>query len=81
VVAKDRKRLTKNKQRSHRFNVVGFNLKKLNMIEAKEKYRVGVSKSFAALEDLDADVKIKSAGETIREDIEISAKESLGYFE
>jgi hypothetical protein len=33
------------------------------------------------LEDLDAEVEINSAWETIRENIKISAKESLGYLE
>jgi hypothetical protein len=33
------------------------------------------------LEDLDAKVEINSAWEMIRENINISAKESLGYFE
>jgi hypothetical protein len=33
------------------------------------------------LEDLDAEVEINSAWETIRENIRMSAKESLGYFE
>jgi hypothetical protein len=33
------------------------------------------------LEDLDAEVEISSAWETITESINISAKESLGYFE
>jgi hypothetical protein len=33
------------------------------------------------LEDLDAEVEINSAWETIRENIKIAAKESLGYFE
>jgi hypothetical protein len=33
------------------------------------------------LEDLDAEVEINSAWKTIRENIKISAKESLGYFE
>jgi hypothetical protein len=33
------------------------------------------------LEDLDAEVEINSAWETIREHIKISAKKSLGYFE
>jgi hypothetical protein len=33
------------------------------------------------LEDLDTEVEINSAWETIRENINISAKESLGYFE
>jgi hypothetical protein len=33
------------------------------------------------LEDLGAEVEIKSAWETIRENINISAEESLGFFE
>jgi hypothetical protein len=33
------------------------------------------------LEDLDAEMEINSAWETIREHIKISAKESLGYYE
>jgi hypothetical protein len=35
----------------------------------------------AALEDLNAEVEINSACETIRENFKISAKESLDYFE
>jgi hypothetical protein len=33
------------------------------------------------LEDLDTEVEINSAWETIRQSTEISAKESLGYFD
>jgi hypothetical protein len=33
------------------------------------------------LEDLDAEVEIKCAWETIRKNINISAEESLGYYE
>jgi hypothetical protein len=33
------------------------------------------------LEDLDTEVENNSAWETIRENIKISAKESLGYYE
>jgi hypothetical protein len=36
---------------------------------------------FAALEDLDAEIEINTILETIRENIKISAKESLGYYE
>jgi hypothetical protein len=81
VVAKFRERLAVNKQRPHRFHVEGLNFKKLNKEQGKEKYRVEVSNRFAALEDLDAEVKINSASETIRENIKISAKESPGYYE
>jgi hypothetical protein len=37
--------------------------------------------SFAAMEDLDAEVEINTVWETIRENIKISAKESLCYYE
>jgi hypothetical protein len=33
------------------------------------------------LEDLDAEIEINTMWETIRENIKISAKESLGYYE
>jgi hypothetical protein len=59
-----------------------FNLKKLNEVEGKEQYRVEVSNRFAAaLEDLDTEVEINSAWETIRESINISANESMGYYD
>jgi hypothetical protein len=69
VVAKVRERLVANKQTSQRFDMERFNLKKLNEVEGKERYRVEVSNRFAAFEDLDAEVKINSAWETIRENI------------
>jgi hypothetical protein len=54
---------------------------KLNEVESKEQYRVEISNRVAALENLDAEVDIDRAWETIRRDIETSAKESLGYYE
>jgi hypothetical protein len=81
VVAKVRERLAVNTQRSQRFHMERFNLKKLNEVEGKEQYHVEVSNRFAALEDLDTEVEINNAWETIRESIKISAKESLGYYE
>jgi hypothetical protein len=80
LVPKVRERLAVNKQRLHRFHMERFNLKKLNKVEGKERYLIKVSNRFAALEDLDAEVEINRARETIRENIKISAKESLGYF-
>jgi hypothetical protein len=59
--------------------MVVFNVKKLNEVEAKEKYCVEVSDRFASLENLDAEVEFNSVSKTIRENTEISAKESLGY--
>jgi hypothetical protein len=62
VVAKVWERLAVNKQGSQRlFHPERFFLKKLNEIEGKEKYRIEVSDSFAALEDLDAEVEISSS--------------------
>jgi hypothetical protein len=61
VVAKVRERLAVNKQRSQRFDMERFNLKKLNDVENKEQFRVQVSNRFAALEDLDTEVEINSA--------------------
>jgi hypothetical protein len=58
-----------------------FNLKKLNDVVVKEQFRVEVSNRFAASEDLDTEVEINSAWETIRENIKFAAKGSLGYFE
>jgi hypothetical protein len=78
VVTKVRERLSANKQRSQKFQMEKLNLKKLNDVEGKEKNRVEVSYRFAALEDVDAEVDINSARETIRENIKISTKESLG---
>jgi hypothetical protein len=81
VVAKIRERIAVNKQGSHKFHMERFTLKKLNEVEGKEKYRVEVSNRFAALENLVTAVEINTIWETIRENIKISAKESLGYYE
>jgi hypothetical protein len=81
VVSKVRERLEVNKQSSHKFHMERFNLKKLNGVQGKERYHIEVSNRFAALEDLDTEEEINSAWETIRENIKILAKESLGYYE
>jgi hypothetical protein len=54
-----------------------FNLNKLNEAEGKEQYRVEVSNRFAAFEHWDTEVEINSAWEMIKDNIKISAKESL----
>jgi hypothetical protein len=58
-----------------------FSLKKLNEVEGKEQYCVEISNRYAALENLDAEVNVNKAWEPIRENIKISAKGSLGYYE
>jgi hypothetical protein len=69
VLAKVRERLAVNKQRSQIFHMERVYLKKLEEVEGKEQFHVGVSNRFAALKDLDAEVEINSAWETIRENI------------
>jgi hypothetical protein len=81
VVPKVRERLAANKQKSHRFHMERFNLKKLNDVESEEQFCVEVANRFAALKDLDAEVEINSVWEIIREYINISTKENLSYFE
>jgi hypothetical protein len=44
VMEKVRERVAVNKQRSHRFHMNRFNVKKLNEVGGKEQYRVEVSK-------------------------------------
>jgi hypothetical protein len=63
VVAKVGERLAVNKQRSHRFHMERFNLKKLNEVEGKEQFHVEVSNRFTALDELHAKVEINSACE------------------
>jgi hypothetical protein len=43
-----------------------FSLKKLNEVVGKKQYCVEISNRFAALENLDAEVDINRAWETIR---------------
>jgi hypothetical protein len=75
VVAKVRERLDVYKQTTHTFYMERFNLKKLNEVEGKELYRVEISNRFAALENLDDDVRINT------DNGKISARGSPGYYE
>jgi hypothetical protein len=81
VVAKVRETLAVTEQRLHRFHMKRFNLKKLNKVEGKEQYHAEVSDRIAVLEDLDDKVDNNIAWETIRENIKMSAKKSLGCYE
>jgi hypothetical protein len=78
-VAKIRERLAVSKQTTQRVHMERFNLQKLKTGEGKEKYRVEILNRFPALENLDTEVDINIAWKTIRENIKILAKESLGY--
>jgi hypothetical protein len=77
----DRERLAVSKRMVKKMDVERFNLKQLNEEEVKEQYQVTIKNKFAALENVDDDGDINRAEETIRENIRISAKESIGFCE
>jgi hypothetical protein len=79
VAAKVSQRPAVSKQTTHRVHMERVNFKKLNEVQGKKQYRVEDSCRFAALENLDAEVDINKTWETIRENIKISAKESIRY--
>jgi hypothetical protein len=79
VVAEVKERLAASKRTMQRVHMERFNLKKLYEIEDKEQYHVEISNNFAALENLDTEVDINRVWETIKQNINISATESLGY--
>jgi hypothetical protein len=68
------------KQTAHRIHE-RFNLKKLIEVECKEQYSVKISKRFTDLQKLHIEMDVNKAWETIRENIKISAKENLDYYE
>jgi hypothetical protein len=58
-----------------------FNVKKLNEGGVKEQYQVTIRNKFVALENLEDSGDINRAWDSIRENLEILAQESLGYCE
>jgi hypothetical protein len=81
VAAKLRKRLLVSKRGAQKFDMQRFYLRKLNDAEVKEQYQIKITNRFAALENFDDNVDMNRAWENIRENIKISAKESLGHYE
>jgi hypothetical protein len=49
------------------------------MLKLRNKYQVMILNGFAALENFDENVDISQTWENIRENIEISAKASIGH--
>ncbi|PNF23403.1 hypothetical protein B7P43_G12243 [Cryptotermes secundus] len=76
MVAKVRERLAVSKRTTHRVKMEMFSLKKLNEVEDKEQYCVEISNLFTALENLETEVDVNKAWETIRGNTKMSAKES-----
>jgi len=81
MVAKVRESLTVCKQETKNFYVGRFNPRKLNEVDVRKKYQIGISNRFTALEILNYSEDINRAWENIKENIKTSAKESLGHCE
>jgi hypothetical protein len=64
-VEKVRERLAVSKQTTHTVHMERFHLNKLNELEGKEEYHVEISSMFAALENLDAELYINRAWESV----------------
>jgi hypothetical protein len=58
-----------------------FNLKKLSEQHIRKQYQLKISNMFAPLENLNVSEDINRAWDNIKEDIKISAQESLGLHE
>jgi len=56
-------------------------LRKLNEPEVKKQYQIEITNRFAALENSDDDEDVNGTWENIKENIQTSAKESLGLDE
>jgi hypothetical protein len=61
VETKVRERLAVRKQTAQKSRIEKFNFKKLNEVEAEEKYRVEIRSRFAALQNLDDEVDINKS--------------------
>jgi hypothetical protein len=81
VAAKVRERLAVSKRAAEKIGMERFNVNKLNERDVKEQYQVTVRNKLAALENLEDSGDINRAWKNIRENIKISAQESLGYCE
>ena len=69
------------KQAAQRFDRQIFNLRKLNEPEVREQYQIEITNGFAALENLNNDEDVDRTWENNKENIQTSAKESLGLHE
>ena len=77
VVTKVREKLAVNKEAAQGLVGERFNMRKLNELEVRKRYEIGITNRFAALGNEGNDGDINSAWEDIKESIKTSAKESL----
>ena len=69
------------KQTAQKFEGERFNLKKLNELEFRKQYKIEISNSFEALENLSESEEVSRTWENIKENIQASAQDSLGLYE
>ena len=81
MVAKVRERLAVSKQAAQKFDVVRFNIRKLNEREVRKQYQIEISDRFAALENLSDGEDINRAWESIKRNVRTSPMESRGRYE
>jgi hypothetical protein len=81
VVAKFREKLAVSKKTTQRFHIEKFNLKKLYVAKSKEQYPIEIANRFAVLENSDTEMDINITWDTIKKNIQISAKKSQYYYE
>ena len=81
MVTKVRERLAVGKQAAQKSEGLRFNLRKLNDLEVRKRYLIEITNRFAALENVSEDEDINRALESIKENINTSATESLGMHE
>jgi hypothetical protein len=74
MVAKLREKLAASKESAQKFDGERFNLRTLSELEVMKQYQIEISKSFAALEDLDDGEDINRAWENIKDNIRTSTK-------
>jgi hypothetical protein len=81
VVSKVTERLAVSKQAAQKFDAERLNLKKLCELEVRKQYQLKISNRFAAMENLNVCEDINRVWKNIKENIKISAQESLGLHE
>jgi hypothetical protein len=81
VIAKVSERLLARKQEAQKIHVERFILKKLSGMDVRKQYQFEISNRFQALNDLNDSKDINRAWDNVKENIKISAKETLGLYE
>jgi len=81
VIAKGRESLAVGKQAARSFDRQRFNLRKLNKPEVREQYQIEITNRFATLENLNDNEDVNRIWENIKENIQTTAKGSLGLHE